>query len=319
MSGMTMFNYVTSLTLRIRWDILDFIIMQLGSKGDAICKESSISENEFYVAHINLICNHDVSHFRQVVTQLSKPIYPYIIITYYILFHRKNLEIAYTLYQMISDTAQRDPRVLNESEETACKMLEEIMETFKALSGFNNERDILPSHMKVLVEKLRNIKCIEHEWSCLFKDLLLSHLDVYNSKEKIKNVLSSLEAHEMIEPLSTEIIEHYNILDPGWERPIYKFFQGILHKLLKKEEEIETKINELEEEKRSYEHKLNKLNKIETIFSVLGEKINKIMRLIIKLFTWYFARRWQQKIKEIDSEIKKLRFKDLEEIIWHSK
>jgi tetratricopeptide (TPR) repeat protein len=304
----------TPLSLKIKWDILDFILIQLGVEGDNICNKQPITKNEFYTAHINLICKDDITHFKQTVTQITKPFYPYIIFTYYILFHRKNLKTAYELYQMILESYRRNLREFNEDELSAFEMLKDIVKRFKALNklGKEQEGDNLPSHLMLLALNLKSIQC--SEWSCLFKDLLLSWISINNEK-LLENIKKATERIPDI--LDKEIIEHYNIVDVGQEESsIYTFFFHISRKLMEKKKKIKKQINELQKQKEKYKNRLNMLKKIEDkgrIIEVHGFNIINI--LLSPLFYYY-----KLKIKNIDKNIKNiknLRFKHLEKIIWY--
>jgi len=340
-----MYNHETLLRIKTRWDILDFILLQLGLQGDKICKKQYIPENEFYTIHIDLICKHDITRFKRTITQLTKPFYPYIIFTYYILFHGKNLKTAYELYQMILERYYRNPREFNEDELIAFEMLREVIETFKVLS--EQKKKNLPSHMAVLSSKLKNIKCSEYSWSYLFRNLLLSWIDVHD--EEILENLKKAKTEE-IDILDKDIIEHYNIIDLGWESPIHIFFYHLSHKLSEKLE----KIIQLKKQKESYKNRLIKFKKILKIEKII-EKVEKYTKIInsilytivtiatsfsiISLIYYRFAIEnfivtiigvilliflvlntyYKLRIKKIDEKIKSLRFGYLEKIIWSSK
>jgi len=310
---MSIYNYETSLRLKTRWDILDFILEELSLHGQNICNKPPPTENEFYTIHIDLICEHDITRFKQTIAQLTKPFYPYIIFTYYILFHGQNLKTAYELYQMILESYHRNSREFNEDELSAFEMLREVIGTFKALSEQRKEQEKnnLPSHMTVLATKLKYIKCPEYGWSCLFKNLLLSWIDIHN--EEILENLEKAEkvGEESFNILDKEIIEHYSILDRDWESPLYKFFSYISAKILKKMEKTIQRIYDLKKKRESYEKKLNKL-KIEKIMEKVEKYIYVYIIISILTLNFYF----KHKIKMIDEEIKNLRFEDLEKIIW---
>jgi hypothetical protein len=334
---MSIYNYETSLRLKTRWDILDFILLELGLYGQNICNKRPPTENEFYTIHIALICKHDITRFKQTIAQLTKPFYPYIIFTSYILFHGQNLKTAYELYQMILESYHRNPREFNEDELLAFEMLREVIETLNALSKQKKEQEKnnLSSHMMILALKLKNIRCPEHGWSHLFKNLLLFSINVHDEEifTTIKKAIDSIEKiHDIIDQ---EIIKHYNIIDYTWESPVFKFFYGISKELLRKAEERNNRIKRLEERKILYEKYINYINKlkgekIERYIYPIGLLIGVITAFIIEnliplivpgyliglqILNTYFKR----KSKKIDTEIKNLRFEDLEKIIWSSK
>jgi hypothetical protein len=241
---------------------------------------------------------------------------------------------------MILESYHRNPREFNEDELSAFEMLREIIETFKALSEQckEQEKNNLPSHMMILAIKLKNIKCPEYGWSCLFKNLLLSWIDIHNEEilENLEKAAKVIE--ESFDILDKEIIEHYSILDRGWESPLYKFFSHILHKM----EKTIQRIYDLKKKRELYEKMLNKL-RIEKIMVKVGKykiiisssiivisffiipftyyrptlenfitTVIALTFLIILILNAYFKR----KIKRIDEGIKNLRFKELEKIIW---
>jgi len=340
---MRVYNYETSLRLKTRWDILDFILVELGLYGQNICNKRPPTENEFYTVHIDLICKYDITRFKQIIAQLTKPFYPYIVFTYYILFHGQNLKTAYELYQMILERYYRNPREFNEDELIAFEMLREIIDTFKILSEQEKKKN-LPSHMAFLASKLKNIKCSEYGWSYLFRNLLLGWIDVHD--EEIFENLKKTKTEE-IDILDKDIIEHYNIINLGWESPVHIFFYHFSHKLSEKSE----KIIQLKKQKESYKNRLIKFKKILKIEKIIEkvEKYTKIINFILYIIAIPFSILpliyyrftienfiitiiglilliflvqdiyYKLRIKTIDKKIKSLRFGYLEKIIWPSK
>jgi hypothetical protein len=172
---------------------------------------------------------------------------------------------------MILESYHRNPREFNEDELLAFEMLREVIETLNALSKQKKEQEKnnLSSHMMILALKLKNIRCPEHGWSHLFKNLLLFSINVHDEEifTTIKKAIDSIEKiHDIIDQ---EIIKHYNIIDYTWESPVFKFFYGISKELLRKAEERNNRIKRLEERKILYEKYINYINKLK------GEKIER--------------------------------------------
>jgi len=267
------------------WNLLDNFIIQLGVEGDNICNNRT-SEDRFYNTLVNLICiQESVKLLDNLV--IEKPFYPYILLTYYVLFFKGDFGLAKALYNKLSDIRERYSRLFDENEETSLKILEKVITFFDALnkSDKNNHKNMLRHHLEILMNMLKDAQCIEHDWSCLFRDLIVSHLDI--NVEQIRKVYKDITrvCATELEPIDEELIEGYNLFIDKSFKPICMFLLGVADRRLRAIEHIYDKLYDLESEKKLLEEWLNTIQQLQKKLRIYVENVRVIMYILSPLLS----------------------------------
>jgi len=327
-----------------RWNLLDYVIMQLGVEGDRICtddKVARVTDDQFYNALINLVCRHEVSSLKDLVVE--KPFYPYILLTYYILFFKGDYESAKALFTRILAAWRRYPRMFDEDEDASVRILEEVMKFFDALkeADVSKHRELLTHHLEILTKILMKSQCVEGGWSCLFKSLILSHLDVnLEQPSKLQEDIAKTCASEFI--IDEELIYGYNLFIDKLHEPICTFMQGVIRRRLEEVNTVRNKIQELEMKKEQYKKiLLDPLIRVQKIIRIEDIKNMLILLSILSPFGVYIISRridlslipliipamkfasevFKYIIKRIEKKIERLKAYEIEKIariLWHS-
>ena len=263
------------------WNILDYIIIQISEEGEKICN-NRISSDTFYNALIDLICKESINELpKQII--IAKPFYPYILLSYYILFHRGNLSIAKALYERLLKAYLNYPSTFDKNEKVSLKILGEVIELFEILRGLNKDihRKHLQLHFEVLMAKLNRISCLKNGWSYLFKELILSHLDLEHSYEKLRYIINITRTN--FRHLDEELIEGYNLFVPEASSPIYFFLLNISERELNNLDKMYEKIRELEREKKKKQERLDKIIEIQRTLHIYVEESEKTVKKALVL------------------------------------
>ena len=268
------------------WNLLDYAIVQLGKEGDRICS-NRISDDPFYNTLVDLVCKNSRELPRHVA--ISKPFYPYILLTYYVLFHRGNLDLAKAIYERLSRIHKDNSNVFDRSEEVSLKVIGEVIELFDALRELdkNVHKNILEHHLEVLIAKLNKVDCARGgRWSCLFRDLIISDLEP--NLEHGYSKLSSIKEMEINKasfiPIDKELIEGYNLFITEEFSPIYTFLLSITERELDSLKHVYEEIHKLEIEKKNIKEKLNKILDIQRMLYIYTEKAESTFK---KAFTYW--------------------------------
>ena len=261
------------------WNLLDHVIVQLGKEGDRIC-DNRISEDPFYNALIDLVCKEDVKELPKHVV-IAKPFYPYILLTYYVLFHKGDLDLAKTLYGKLLKIYIDNPNVFDRNEEASLKIIGEVIEFLDTLRGLdkNIHKDILEHHLEVLIARLNKADCVEGSgWSCLFKDLIISDLEpnLERGYEKLRSIKEMYRAGFI--PIDEELIEGYNLFMTEEFSPIYTFLSSIAERELDSLKHVFEEIHKLEVEERNVKEKLNKVLGIQRMLYIYAEKAESTLK-----------------------------------------
>ena len=261
------------------WNLLDHVIVQLGKEGDRIC-DNRISEDPFYNALIDLVCKEDVKELPKHVV-IAKPFYPYILLTYYVLFHKGNLDLAKTLYRKLLKIYIDNPNVFDRNEEASLKIIGEVIEFLDTLRELdkNIHKDILEHHLEVLIARLNKADCVEGSgWSCLFKDLIISDLEpnLERGYEKLHSIKEMYRTGFI--PIDEELIEGYNLFMTEEFSPIYTFLSSIAERELDSLKHVFEEIHKLEVEERNVKEKLNKVLGIQRMLYIYAEKAESTLK-----------------------------------------
>ncbi len=223
--------------LKTRWTILDYFIERLAEKGDEICNENEI-RNKYYEKLQSLVCNGNTEVLETI--DLG-PYYHFILISYYALFHKKDFDLAYKIFQKIYRIYEEDKTLFDDDEERSLNYLRPIFEKLKTIRNncnmYKPGSGYLITMLKDIAEDLRQTKnTVKDAWSSLFRDLLTIHLnpDPANENEirtkisQIKDTIQTLSDERSF--LTEEIIDGYNIFSGGLSMAPYYFIYYMAQK-----------------------------------------------------------------------------------------
>jgi ABC-type multidrug transport system fused ATPase/permease subunit len=201
------------------WNILDYFLMDLAVSQDAICEETHLSK-PLYEGLKDLVCkgNTEVLKHIDLGEPYGKPYYPFILIAYYVLFHRFDLDTAKVIYEKLKEVYDNYPYSFDRDEKCALNVLEKVMEDFTALrtQPLDAYKGRLSTRLNEIAYKVKKTECFSSGWGKIFKTILQSHLtsDPYESLELIKKALLEIqnETDTNVIVVDKEIMEAYNLL-----------------------------------------------------------------------------------------------------------
>lgn len=278
-------NTIINIRPYTAWNLLDHVIVQLGKEGERICN-NRISDDPFYNTLVDLVCKKGIKELpRQVI--IAKPFYPYVLLTYYVLFHKGNLDLAKALYRRLSKIYRDNSNVFDRNEEASLKIIGEVIEFLDTLRELdkNIHKNILEYHLEVLITKLNKVDCAEDSgWSCLFRDLIISDLEP--NLERVCRKLRSIKGMYRAEtvPIDEELIEGYNLFMTEEFSPIYTFLSSIAERELDSLKHVYEEAHKLEIEKRNIKEKLNKILGVQRMLYIYVEKAESTFK---KAFTYW--------------------------------
>jgi hypothetical protein len=268
--------------LKTRWTILDYFIERLAEKGDEICNESEI-KNKYYEKLQSLVCNGNTEVLETI--ELG-PYYHFILISYYALFHKKDFDLAYKIFQKIYRIYEEDKTLFDDDEERSLNYLRSIFEKLKTIRNncnmYKPGSGYLITILKDIAEDLGQTKnTVKDAWSSLFKDLLTIHLnpDPANENEirtkisQIKDTIQTLSDERSL--LTEEIIDGYNIFSGGLSMAPYYF---IYYMAQKTEATLTTKFDKY----KKYIQRYKSWKKCETRLKKIYDIITKVKDIIGK-------------------------------------
>jgi hypothetical protein len=270
------------------WNIFDYFIMDLGEFGDAICKEPRLND-DYYMGLASLVCEgkEDALKFIE-----GKPYYPFILIAYYILFHKHDLGLAKKIMDKISDYKEKSPYSFDDDERCTSDMLNDII---------NQLNDMRSQKPQSLLESLRFLakwisnqnkyKCLSRGWGELFRLLLLSHLDPDNTVKHLNDIKETiLTEQRRVIPDDIEIIKHYKIkMSDVAISPMRTFILGIVERRLKALNEAALQIEALSSVKKAFEEQKNYFEKEKEKISEKQNILSKIKDSLKEIPSYYLA------------------------------
>jgi len=266
--------------LKTRWTILDYFIERLAEKGDEICNESEI-KNRYYEELRSLVCNGNTDVLK---TAELGPYYHFILLSYYILFHKKEYDLAYKIFQKIYEIYEDDKTLFDEDEERSLHYFRTVFERLETIRNYCNMykpgSGYLRITLKSIAEILRQTKdTVKDAWSSLFKDLLIIHLDLASENEirtkisQIKNTIKNISDERDL--LTEEIADGYNIFSGGLSMAPYYFIYHIVQK-------IETTLIIKFDEYKKYIQRYERWNKLEICLKKISGKFTKVKDVVTK-------------------------------------
>ena len=229
------------------WEAVDEFLKDL-AEGD-VCKNPRFPYNEYYRKLMSTVCEgkEDALDLIRI-----KPYYPFILIAYYILFHKHNLDLAGKIHNKLREFYEKYPYTFTSDEECAFEMLKEVIREFETIRQSPKEeyKGRLSIRLREIARKLDKDYGEERcsGWSGLFKLLLQAHLDPMNIDEyddefqKMEKSLQGLKGiYKEIEDIEREDDANYPDEDVNYyillpleevepSSPIYVFIKGLFEK-----------------------------------------------------------------------------------------
>jgi len=149
------------------------------------------------------------------------------LLAYYILFHKNNIELAKDIYEKLLKAYRNNHFLFDENEEISLKILGDVVEFFDVMRELNKNkhRKVLKYHLEFLVAKLYKIKCKSDEWSCSFKDLIITEV-CPNTRWQLNHIKETCKAKNTM-VLDEELIDGYNLFISEEFSPQCKFLLSI--------------------------------------------------------------------------------------------
>ncbi len=231
----------TKLTL---WEAVDYFLEDLVNRD--VCKNPRFPYNEYYRKLMNTVCEGKEDALDLIHV---KPYYPFILIAYYILFHKHNLDLSGKISRKLEEFYDKYSYTFTSDEECAFEMLKEVIHEFETIRQSPKEeyKGRLSIRLREIARKLDKDYGEERcsGWSALFKLLLQLHLDPLNHEkyeaefDKVEKSLQSLkDIYEEIEDAEREDdanspdedINYYILLplkETELSSPIYVFINNL--------------------------------------------------------------------------------------------
>jgi hypothetical protein len=166
----------TSLTI---WEAVDEFLKDMAS-GTA-CTRPRYTDSEYYMRLVNTACRGTEDALELIDV---KPYYPFILIAYYVLFHRHDLDLARKILGKLGEYYEKYPYTFTRDEKCAFEMLREVTHDFEVMRGTPREAyedgGLLGTRLREVAHRLDLDFGDCGGWSALFRLLLQSHLDVGN-------------------------------------------------------------------------------------------------------------------------------------------
>jgi len=236
------------------YNLLEYFITKLSKEEDEICNDHE-SDVPFYKTLVNLMCKENIKELPEHFV-ITKPFFPYILLSYYILFHKGNLDLAKDIYERLLNIYRDNSNIFNRDERTSLKMIGEVIEFFDILRELDDEehKNILKYYLEFLTAKIDKINCT-NTCNCFFKDLLISQLepDFEKGYEKLSSMRKNYQSNHVI--LDEEIIEGYNLFLEEEFSSACMLLLDIIKMELHSLEHIHQEIFSLEIKKREIENK----------------------------------------------------------------
>ena len=214
--------------MNLTTNLADYFIIQLGKEGERIC-DSYDSNDPFYNTLADLVCKESIRGLPSHLI-ITKPFYPYILLSYYMLFYKGDLDLAKAIYKRLLNIHTDSPNAFDRDEKASIKIIGEVIESFDALRELDDHKSVLKYHLEFLVAKLNKVDCVENGWSCFFKELVIAELEPDFDKryEKLSSIKKKYEIKHTA--IDEELIEGYNLFEEF--SPAYEFLLSIAEREL---------------------------------------------------------------------------------------
>jgi hypothetical protein len=330
------------------WSILDSFLIDLASLQNKICSESPSLSKHLYQKLVDLMCKGDTRALDEI--DFVKPYYPFILITYYILFHRHNLEAAEAVFKRLKKAYEEHPYTFDLDEKCSLKVLEEVIKDFTVLKKQPSKeyKGRLNTRLRETALKIEKIECYPGGWGNAFKMLVISHLDPEKGMQILEEMPTLLSIQSMV--IDEDVLEGYNLIVYEASPSTLEFLRGVsnavYNTLFNKFKDLRAKENEKNDLERKVERIQEFISLQKNITSVLRALLILLMHLSLPvavvmmyykiigtLMSWlisllatipyfldlcylYYKRRLNKVKKEIEGFIENEILKEMYETIW---
>jgi hypothetical protein len=215
----------------IERDTLSYFLINLARKRDGVCEETD-SPNPLYTGLRELVCSGDLSVLRSVDVwePIGKPYYPFILIDYYLLFHRLDFDTSLMVYEWLRDSCERHPYTFDPDERCGLRILGEVVSRYvKMCRGGCNS--IHGSWLKEIARDVEKVQCPPNGWGIVFKAIVLSHLS--HEKRKSRLLGSALDKIRNMDVMvvDEDVAKAYNLVVPKWDSSVIVFLDEVSRSL----------------------------------------------------------------------------------------
>jgi hypothetical protein len=252
----------------------------------------------------------------------GKPYYPFILITYYILFHRHNLEAAEVVFEKLKKAYEDHPYTFDIDEKCSFKVLEKVIEDFTELKKqpLRVYKGRLNTRLREIVFSIENIECYPGGWGNAFKKLVISHLDPEKGIQVLKEMPTPISDQSTV--IDEDVLEGYNLV--VYENPpsTLVFLRGVgnavYNALFNAFENLRVK----EIEKNDLERKVVRIRRLIRELKSITGFLRALLVLLLPVAVFlhlcylYYKRRLDKVKAEIDGFIEERILKEIYETIW---
>jgi hypothetical protein len=256
------------------WGILDSFLIDLASLQNKICSESPLSK-PLYQKLADLVCKGDTRVLNDI--DFVKPYYPFILITYYILFHRHNLEVAEAVFKKLKKAYKEHPYTFDLDEKCSLKVLKEVIKNFTVLKKQPSKKykGRLNTRLREIALNIENIECYPGGWGNAFKMLVISHLDPEKGMQILKEMPTLLSIQSMV--IDEDVLEGYNLIVYEAPPSTLEFLRGVINAVYNTLFNAFENLRVKENEKNDLERKVDRIQR----FTLLQKNVVSILRVLL--------------------------------------
>jgi len=262
------------------WNILDSFLIDLAASQDKICSEAPSLSKPLYQGLVDLVCKGDTRVLDDI--DFGKPYYPFILITYYILFHRHNLEAAVAVYKKLEEAYNKHPYTFDPDEECSLKALGKVIEDFTTLKKkpLEEYKGRLGTRLRETVLKIKDIRCYQEGWGSAFKELVISRLDPEEGIRILRETKNKLDKLERI-IIDEEVLEGYNLIVYGNPPPVVVFLRYISDSVYRALEDAFKELRNKENELEALVRRINTIQKYRLLRKNVADVVNNIRYILL--------------------------------------
>jgi hypothetical protein len=264
------------------WNILDGFLIDLAASQDKICSEAPSLSKSLYQGLVDLVCKGDTRVLDNI--DFGKPYYPFILITYYILFHRHNLEAAVAVYRKLEEAYKKHPYTFDPDEECSLKALGKVIEDFTILKEqpLEEYKGKLGTRLRETILKIKDVRCYQEGWSSAFKELVISRLDPEEGIRILRETIDKLDKSERI-IIDEEVLEGYNLIVYGNPPPVVIFLKDISDSVYRAFEDAFKELRNKENELEALVRRINTIQKYRLLRKNMADIVNNIRYILLSI------------------------------------
>jgi len=174
------------------WEAVDEFLKDMAS--GMACTNPRYTDSEYYMRLVNTACRGAEDALELIDV---KPYYPFILLAYYVLFHRHNLNLARKIITKLGEYYGKYPYTFTSEEKCALGMLREVIRDFEAMRETPKDVYRDGGSLGIRLREVASRLGLEFSncggWSGLFRLLLQSHLDTANREKYEAEFMAEFE------------------------------------------------------------------------------------------------------------------------------